>query len=168
MDQLSLHTALSYDPESGLFSWAERRRNVKVGDPAGGINRKGYLYIGFANTSYRANRLAWFYVHGVWPSGQIDHINGDRTDNRIANLRDVSGAANQQNRRVGNRNSSSRLLGVSWHAGSRKWRAQISVGHSTRHVGMFDSEEAAHAAYLSAKALHHCSAQELAVSLKNV
>lgn len=155
MDQNTLKSLLSYDKNTGYFTWQVPRRNISVGDIAGCVNAKGYRYIGVAGKLYRANRLAWFYCYGEWPEFQVDHINGDRLDNRIENLRDIPAQGNQQNRRRGNKNSSSKMLGVSWNKLSQKWRSQLSIGRTTRHIGMFDTEKAAHAAYLEAKKIHH-------------
>ncbi len=152
MDIKTLRLALDFNPNTGIFRWAEKRANIQIGDVAGCVNAKGYMYVGLGGKLYRANRLAWLYVHGTQPTGQVDHINGDRIDNRIDNLRDVTGTINQRNRLRGNRGSSSRLLGVSWHPGTSKWRSQISINRQTRHLGLFDTETAAHAAYLDAKA----------------
>lgn len=154
IDVNELRQMLSYDPETGVFIWARNIGNVKAGAIAGCVNRKGYRYISAFKKLYRANRLAWIYVYGKEPVGQIDHIDGDRLNNRIANLRDVDGFTNQRNRKRGNKNSTSKLLGVSFHAGTGKWRAQITE-RKTIHLGLFDTEEQAHAAYLEAKRRLH-------------
>lgn len=155
MDQTTLKSLLSYSAETGHFHWKVPRRNIAVGDLAGCVNQKGYRYIGVGGKLYRANRLAWFYCYGEWPEFQVDHINGDRLDDRIENLRDVPPHGNQQNRRAGNKNSSSRLLGVSWNGATNSWRAQISVGRKTRHLGLYETEQDAHRAYLDAKSTYH-------------
>lgn len=147
-----LTSLLDYDQLSGSFTWKVSASRTKAGSVAGCTNARGYVYIGVGGKLYRANRLAWFYVHGKWPAGQIDHINGDRGDNRIENLRDVSGSINQKNRKRANHGSTSRFLGVSFHPATGKWRSQISVNHETKYLGLYDSEEGAHAAYLTAKA----------------
>ena len=97
IDPMELISAVCYDPETGIF-----RRNKSTGrSPTGAVlgipNAKGYLrfnVLGHANI--RAHRLAWYYCYGRWPAGQIDHINGDPADNRIANLREVTNGQNQQ------------------------------------------------------------------------
>jgi HNH endonuclease/AP2 domain len=155
MDIDALRKALNFDMATGTFTWLTSGRNHKIGDVAGCVNAKGYRYIGFRGVLYRANRLAWVFLHGEWPKGQIDHINGDRDDNRASNLRDVTGAGNQQNRRQGNKNSKSSLLGVSWHTQNKKWRALITVDRKTLYLGCFETEHAAHLAYLAAKAVYH-------------
>ena len=142
-----LKAAIQYVASTGEFSWRIDTNKVKAGSIAGCVNAKGYQYIGIAGRLYRSNRLAWFYHYGIWPKGQIDHINGNRLDNRIKYLRDVDGATNQRNRKLGNKGSTSKLLGVSFHHPTGKWRAQISFGRKTRHLGLFQTEQEAHDAY---------------------
>lgn len=88
-------------------------------------------------------------VFGTQPCGQIDHINGDKTDNKLSNLRDVAQAINRQNQKHANAGSGTGLLGVS----KRKdgYSARIGVGRKSVWLGLFKTPEAAHAAYLSAK-----------------
>lgn len=150
LDITKLRNVLAYDPATGVFTWRNNIGNVKKDAVAGCVNRKGYRYIGIDGVLYRANRLAWAYVNGSLPKGQIDHIDGDRLNNSISNLRDVSAETNQRNRKSGNKNSTSSLLGVSYHKQSGKWRAQISIT-TTKHLGLFDTEQDAYLAYLNAK-----------------
>lgn len=146
---------LHYEPEEGVFTWKVARRHVvKAGDVAGSLNDKGYRYIGIDGKTYRAHRLAWLLVHGVWPEMELDHINGDRDDNRISNLRDVSTGQNARNRtrcRVG---TSSGLLGSSLLP-SGNWQARITAHGESAYLGVHATKEAAHAAYLKAKAELH-------------
>lgn len=130
---------------------------MDAGSIAGTRTRKGYIRIHFSGKLYAAHRLAWFYVHGDWPRQQIDHINGNRADNRIANLRDVSARVNSQNRKRANANNSNGLLGVSKRSGGRRgFAAQIRNPDGTmNYLGRFDTAEAAHVAYLTAKASLH-------------
>src|SRR5690606_29052356 len=105
-----LKELVSYDPKSGKFFWLDRAReefstsqaygvfiSQYLGREAGGKQGGGYLRFSVDGKHYLAHRLAWLYVHGKWPSDQIDHINGDRSDNRIDNLRDVTHAENRRN-----------------------------------------------------------------------
>ena len=114
-----------------------------------------YPVIKISGTLYRSHRLAWLYVHGTWPRYEIDHINGDREDFRLSNLRDVSHAANMHNRVNPNKNNRSGFLGVSWHKPCKKWEAAIRVADKKVLLGRFDTPEEAARAYLKAKQTHH-------------
>lgn len=93
-----LKALLEYEPETGAFRWkSPTNQRIRRGIATGRVGTKGYLYIGIDRKSYMAHRLAWLYVHGHWPLEQIDHINRIKTDNRIANLRDVPDAINKLN-----------------------------------------------------------------------
>jgi hypothetical protein len=153
-----LRELLAYEPGTGLFTWRVDRclnRIVKAGMVAGSTHTTyGYVYIGVDGRNYRAHRLAWLYVHGAWPEHEIDHINGLPADNRIVNLRDVTSSANKQNlRRAKSSNKSSGLLGV--QKKRNRWYAHITVRGRQRHIGVFDTPELAHAAYLFAKRQSH-------------
>ena len=151
-----LREVLSYDSETGEFRWIRGRRGVGIGSLAGCVSGAGYVYISVDCKKYLAHRLAWFYTHGVWPSNDIDHINWIRTDNRLANLRDVERHVNNENRkRVRGANKSSGLAGVSWHIHSRKWRARITQQGVEHRVELFDTPEEASAAYVAAKRRLH-------------
>jgi hypothetical protein len=94
-----LRQLLHYDPERGVFTWlsrpAERSWNTRfAGTRAGTINGLGYVVIGILGRRYKAHRLAWLYVHGEWPGRELDHINCDKSDNRIANLRPATRSQN--------------------------------------------------------------------------
>lgn len=145
---------LNYDPATGIFSWRIAKGNVKAGSTTGCPDRSGHLMIGVDSRLYMAHRLAWLYYYGDWPTDQIDHRNGVRDDNRITNLREASGSENQQNvsKRAG---ASSRFLGVTWHANAKKWQAKIQHRRKKLHLGYFETENAAHSAYLKAKAELH-------------
>jgi hypothetical protein len=151
-----LRELLDYDPGTGVFRWRANRGRVRAGGVAGSLSVSGYLKARVDGRSHWAHRLAWLYVHGEWPRGGIDHINGDRSDNRIGNLRDVPQRINAQNRRTARRdNTSSGLLGVDWHAHRQRWRARIRLRGGRLDLGHFDTPEAAHAAYVEAKRRLH-------------
>lgn len=105
--------------------------------------------------AYRAARLAWFYVHGAWPKHHIDHINGNRLDNRIANLRDIPRQANNQNIHRSFKTNKTGFLGVDLDKRSNRYRASIRHNGSNRTLGRFDTPEEAHEVYLNAKRLLH-------------
>lgn len=147
---------LSYDPETGEFIRIERQGRMKAGTRVGAINALGYVTVTIDRKRFGAHRLAWFFVHGRWPEGDIDHINGNRADNRIANLRDVSRSQNNQNRRIAQRNNSaSGLLGVYWHKQRQKWRAQIQIDGKSKSLGLFEDKDGARLAYEAAKRVLH-------------
>ena len=146
---------LHYDPLTGHFTWrVKRSQNVLAGDRGGHLHVKGYVRIGVAGGSYWAHRLAWLYMTGEWPVGQVDHIDGNRTNNAFANLRDVPQTINMQNQRVGRADSTHPLLGV----GKPRWggfRARIKVNGREQWLGTFSTPEAAHEAYVAAKRQFH-------------
>ena len=147
---------ISYDPETGIFRWAVSEPGVSAGKVAGSLTKYGYWVVKLERKQYRAHRLAWFIAHGVWPIGEVDHINGDRLDNRLANLRVVDRAGNSQNQLRAHRdNRSCGLLGVTWNKQHGKWQAKLQARKKRHHVGYFSNPEAAHAAYLEAKAVMH-------------
>lgn len=156
LTQEELHADLSYDPDTGVFR--RRSGNTLVDGEAGTVNGSGYREIRVRTQRYLAHRLAWFYVHGVWPKEQIDHINRIKTDNRIANLRDVTPFENSQNRPEHCYTSPrlpdvpGRVRGVVWRKDVSKWAAYISVNGKQKHLGYFLTIEGASLARLEAEA----------------
>lgn len=139
--------ALTYDSEAGVFRW------VASGKKAGSPNAYGYQSIQFERRHYMAHRLAWLLTHGAWPVGVIDHLNGDRSDNRLVNLRDVSIKANLQNQRAAKCTSHLGVLGVSKNRAG--FRARIRVADRQIGLGTFKTLEEASSAYLTAKRKLH-------------
>lgn len=136
---------LSYSPDTGAFVWERSPKpGVNAGDKAGSVTRAGYRRIQLGGRSYRANRLAWLLVTGTWPSGVVDHFDGDRLNDRIGNLRDVSVAENSQNRHGAQRNNKTGILGVC-RVGNG-YRASIQVNGKKKHIGTFSTPELAQAA----------------------
>jgi hypothetical protein len=112
-----LRRLFNYDPETGILTNAiDRATNAKKGQEAGKANpsSKGYKILGVNKRLYKAHRIIWKMHYGYEPSHEIDHINGDRSDNRIANLRDVPKEINQINRQVKNANNKTGIRGVYW------------------------------------------------------
>lgn len=137
-----------YDPETGLMEWLKPTSNrVKVGSPAGSLSGTGYKQIKLDGRVYNFHRVAWFYVHGVWPAEWIDHKNGVLTDNRIERLRPSTISQNAGNAKR-HKDNSTGFKGV--HAKRNKFAAQICCGGERRSLGVFDTPEAAHAAYVIA------------------
>jgi len=147
---------LAYDPATGDFTWRITRGKMNAGEPAGSIWKIGYRFIGIDSRSYLAHRLAWLLMTGAWPTQNIDHINGDRADNRFSNLRDVSQALNVQNQRKPHVDKKScRLIGATWDKANRNWKAQVIFKKRTVYSARFETAEAAHAAYVEAKRRIH-------------
>ena len=149
-----LKDALTYDSQTGLFYWRKRfAKAVHIGDIAGSPDIKGYIMIGFRKRIYKAHRLAWLYMYGEWPTGLIDHINGNKSDNRIENLRNVGADGNSQNVRRPNKRNKSGFMGVIFY--QNKWRASMTVNKKSKWLGDYATPEEAHQAYLEAKRKHH-------------
>ena len=138
-----LRELLHYSPETGIFTWKVRTSNrVKVGDVAGSQSGDGYLSIRVCSQHFKSHRLAWLYVYGVWPEDQIDHANRVRTDNRIANLRDVSRKQNMQNASKRSDNTSGHP-GAYWDKHTSKWQAKIKHNQEQINLGYFATLEEA-------------------------
>jgi hypothetical protein len=150
-----LRDALHYEPETGAFTWlAPLSNRVKPGDQPGFLTPAGYLTIRLMGRLYSAHRLAWLYHYGEWPKHQVDHINGDKSDNRIANLRDATAAQNKWNCAAHSDNRSG-FKGVTFHKASGLWRAQISVNGKNKGLGYFHKPEDASKVYQDfAKGIH--------------
>ena len=155
MNQEELKSVIHYDALTGLFRWRFGGRShggkKQPWAIAGTPHNCGYTEICINRKRYLAHRLAWLYVYGKWPENYIDHINCIPSDNRIENLRDVTHQTNMQNIRVVNRQNTSGYLGVNWRADRNKWRASITLNKKQKYIGMFDSAEEAHDAYIKAK-----------------
>ena len=151
LTQSRLKELLSYDPETGVFTWLSGRRLGKI---AGTPNAQGYLLIKISDTNHYAHRIAWLWHFGAFPASSIDHINCVKNDNRIANLRECSRTENSFN--VGIRaDNSSGFKGVSWCKRDRLWRAQIRIDGKPNYLGCFATSELANAAYQAkARDLH--------------
>lgn len=146
---------LNYDPATGCLTWARSRRGVRAGAVAGCLSSAGYWVVKIRRRQYMASRVIWALVYGEWPAGEIDHINGLRDDNRLANLRVVDRAGNSQNRRKPMKNNSHGHLGVTWNRQHLKWQAKIVARGVRHHLGYFTDPEPAAAAYQAAKARLH-------------
>lgn len=140
---------LAYDPETGILSSRIDRIHSPAGTPIGYPDGDGYLHARLLRRQYLVHRLAWLLTHGEWPSGEIDHIDGDRTNNRLTNLRPASRGQNCANRRA------SRDLPKGAYRQGNLFRAQLTFRRKVIRLGTFATAEQAHQAYLAkASELH--------------
>lgn len=154
LTQQTLMSMLHYDPNMGLFTHVSSRGGVVIGAVAG-WKGGGYWNLNICYHTYRAHRLAWLYIHGEHPNGQVDHINCNKLDNRIDNLRVVTNKVNAQNVMRARTTNKSGFLGVRYNAKRRIWWSQIMVDGKYHYCGYFHTPEEAHAAYVKAKRRLH-------------
>jgi hypothetical protein len=146
---------LTYESDTGNFRWRTNRKGgARAGSIAGSKMPNGYWKIGIDGREYLAHRIAWLMVHDRWPTDEIDHVNGNPTDNRLSNLREASRVENSQNFKPRRTNSSGHT-GVSYSRAMGRWHAQIMIKRRNVHLGYFDTKEAAANAYRSAKTHVH-------------
>lgn len=127
-------------------------KNGSVRTNVGTVRGTGHIHLKVNGKLVQAHRLIYAFVHGPIPSCmEIDHINGNRTDDRIANLRAVTRGGNMQNQRRAHANNTSGLLGVYYKPKNKKWAAQIQANKKRMNLGLFKTAEEAHTAYLKAK-----------------
>ncbi len=176
-----LRQLLIYDPATGKLVWRARTLanyshlapdrqalclarfiRKQEGQEAGSMDN-GYrrLYVG--GKSVYSHRVIWCMVYGEWPQHEIDHINGDRTDNRLANIRDVPAVVNARNQGL-RRDNTSGCGGVIWHAQSRKWRAVVQGRFGRHDMGLFPDKDDAERAVLAKRAELGFSADHGAVT----
>lgn len=142
-----LETIISYDPESGVFTWKiDKGNRAKAGSRAGATANNGYCRIKIDGHLYQAHRLAWIFINNTAPPKEIDHINGDKLDNRAVNLRSATRGGNCQNTRIRKDNLSG-ARGVSWNSRTGKWRARCSVEKREHLIGSFNTKDEAARAY---------------------
>lgn len=155
LTQSAAREIFAYDPDSGYLHWRiSPKWGIRAGDKVGYMHKSGYVATKFKRDQYLVHRIVWLIEFGYFPTVDIDHINRDRSDNRIINLRLATRAQNAQNcvtRRIGN----SGVPGVSWHKQSKKWRASIKANGEHIHLGGFDCLDDAALARKLGEIAHH-------------
>ena len=154
--QKELLTLFNYDKETGELFWKiSPNRRIKIGAQAGSNHNAGYRSVKIDKKNYLVHRIVYTLYHGSCPPF-IDHINRDRSDNRIKNLRASTPMENQWNRTPNMSNkTSSKYVGVSYHKKSGKWRARIRAKNREISLGYFETEQAASEAYVKGSMRHH-------------
>lgn len=153
--QSTLRDILSYDPETGIFTWRTDRTagdgalRRPAGSTAGYKLATGYVLIHLGRSRYLAHRLAWLYVYGTMPSCIMDHADRDRSNNRISNLRLCSKSQNGANSTKRSGRAESALKGAYFRADRNKWRSNLTFDGRSIYLGTFDSQGEAHAAYVA-------------------
>lgn len=170
LTQARVKALFNYNEETGDLIWRFRPRsdfktdrawNVtntqRAGKPATATMKAGkkiYRIVRVDDVLYLQHRLIWLYVHGEWPENLVDHWDGDGENNRLKNLRDADSVLNQANRAYQGKTKSG-LKGAYWHKGAQRWTSRIGVRGKYLHLGLFDTAEEAHSAYVEAAQEHH-------------
>ena len=149
-----LREVLDYDPETGIFVWRTASRRARIEKEAGCLNSKGNWMIRLDRRQHRAHRLAWLYVYEIMTPQQLDHINGNRADNRIVNLRVCDNSLNQQNLSLSGSGTTG-YLGVTFDKKEKKFKARIKTQGVNKCLGLFSTALEASEAYLTAKKTMH-------------
>ena len=150
-----LKSSLSYNPETGEFKRISPKfGNASKTDFVGRIIDSGYLVISIGNVRYRAHRIAWKMHYGVEPDSFIDHINQDKADNRIDNLRSADKSQNMMNRPA-QKNNKLGVKGVHWDNKNKRYIAQIKTPDGRKWLGRFKDVESASNAYVKASKTYH-------------
>lgn len=136
--QEKLKEQLSYNKNNGKFIWIKSKKGISKNSIAGSMHKDGCILIGIDNKIYKAHRLAWLYIYGYMPK-EIDHINHDRADNRIFNLREVKHSDNMKNLPLA-KNNKSGITGVRWCRIRLKYVAYIQVDKKPIPLGRYDNK----------------------------
>jgi len=144
----------TYNPTTGHLFNRINRGKAKAGELAGYTTESGYISTTVDGVHYFVHRLVWMYVHGVWPTELLDHINLARSDNRICNLREATFSQNLCNSKL-RKDSTSGLKGCVFHRGTQKWQCRIYINGVRKHLGLYDSKQECYNAYVAASQLHY-------------
>lgn len=140
-----LNELLSYNHITGHIHWKVSVSKNKAGTLAGNLRNDGYIKVQINKKPFKAHRLAWAMYYGEWPDLDIDHIDGNRANNKISNLRLATRNENNRNRKA--QTGSSKFKGVQWHKAANKWVARAYKDDVRVHLGVFNTEIEAATAY---------------------
>lgn len=135
ISQNELKEILHYNPDTGIFTELTNRKNKKIGEPIGTVDKKGYIVGTINKKQYKMHRLAYLYMTGSFPD-KIDHKNHVVSDNRWENIRNASSFENMQNTKMSSRNTSG-CVGVYWNRVNDRWEARINVNKKRIFLGSF-------------------------------
>ena len=144
-----LHELFIYDPDTGVLTNRINRRRARAGEEAGNLRSDGYRNVILDYVTFKVHRVVWAMHFGVWPSGLLDHVDGNPSNNRISNLRPATHVQNMRNRRK-HKNNTSGIKGVRKNRNGSKWAAYIQIDGKNTNLGSFDSAEEAADAYRKA------------------
>ena len=144
---------LHYNECTGVFTWINpgQYRTQHIGSKAGSVANTGYRTISINRKAYLAHRLAWFYIYGEWPNIEVDHIDRNRDNNSLSNLRLATKSENRHNRVKAHTVNKTGLIGAVYRKNRGYFEAKIKVNNKRVHLGTFSSAHDAHKAYLKAK-----------------
>ena len=137
---------MRYDTFTGNFHWLKSFGNRKAGDVAGRLSENGYLLVSVDCRIYRVHRLVWLYQYGKFPEQYVDHIDGDKLNNRLCNLREATLAENQKNQGIPKHNTSG-FKGVYWNSKDKKWIAKSQLRGKMHYLGGYATPEEASEVY---------------------
>lgn len=155
LTQAEIQSKLHYDSETGIFTWKISGYGIRKNKQAGGLSPDGYKTIMINGKNYMAHRLVWLYVYGEFPINYIDHINHNKLDNRLINLRHATNSENQQNRNLPASHNKVGFLGVIKRKERNTYHGQVYVNKKCYKTKSFKTPEEAHEAYLELKRKLH-------------
>jgi hypothetical protein len=145
-----------FDHKDGRLYWkkvSHQNKQYLVGQEVGSIHKTGYRHVTWQGKIHKVHRLIYLLEHGYLPK-EIDHINGDRQDNRLENLRDVTRSQNQFNKSMC-KNNTSGTRGVSWHKKSNAWLVRVCANGKSKSIGYFKDLELAGLVADEARSIYH-------------
>lgn len=153
IDQEYLKKRLHYDPDTGVFTWIAQCKGIVVGSTAGSTMVNGYVSIGLDTGRYLAHRLAWLYMTGSWPEAEVDHKDGDPSNNKWSNLRTATRSQNAANSKIKSTNMIG-LKGVVYYDRDGFYYSRVTHNGKDIYIGRYPTKEEAHEAYLAAARKH--------------